>query len=239
MPDTPPINPAPASDAARSNLEIEKLQAEVARAKVNRIKSELEILELRRPWFQRPAVLQPLAAIAIAVLTGAIGYANGWFQTKLESLRNAEDRAKISLDQLNEKRSALNAQIDKLTSQRDSLILRLDEVSTKAAGLQAQYDKASQQARRGEQYRRNVTDLQNQLRQLVRESSVLRASAAAWHDGDVVRIDVVDSATDKPISSYKIDFLFSVDDQNTIFSALLNDPKRRSLPLGGLVSSLS
>jgi len=73
--------------ALKPRLEIEQLMADIAKAKAAAVKSALEADELRKPWYVKPAILQPLAAISVAVVAAIVGYSNGWFQTKLESFK--------------------------------------------------------------------------------------------------------------------------------------------------------
>ena len=88
--------PAPSPEALdrKTQLEIQKLEVEVQRAQTDCQKAELEILELKR-WHRRPAVLQSIAVIVVAVVAAIIGTANGWFSTRLDSLKLEQEKSNV------------------------------------------------------------------------------------------------------------------------------------------------
>jgi chromosome segregation ATPase len=215
-----PIPTAPDLDTRGSALENEKLYAEIAKAKADKIKSDLEAAELRKPWYQKPAILQPLATIAVAVLTAIIGYANGWFQTKLESLHNAEDKLQIRVDELKERRSALDVEIDHLNhrlQERDDLNHRLQEALAAAEKLQQE---TSEKAVQGEQWHQQVDVLAKQLKQAISEADAIKAKAGAnsWHVGDTVQIEARNAETGVQLSDYEVAYPLTEDEDKRLRS---------------------
>lgn len=109
----------------KTALEVLKLEADIKKAASHLLKAELEIRELRW-WIFRPVVLQPLATILLATITGIIGIGNGWFSTKLESLSNKQAEVQRQIDKLTSTRSDLNEQIARLQKERNNLQTQRD-----------------------------------------------------------------------------------------------------------------
>jgi broad-specificity NMP kinase len=193
------------NDAKKSELEVKKLETEIAKA-------TLEVAELRKPWFRKPSLLQQIIAILILVLTGVFGYVNGWFSTKLESLNNARDKAQTSLHEMEEKRSALNieiagfnsqvidlkshvaglqSQVVVLTSQRDKLEERLKEALERVQKLQENYETASAGAAQGEACYRELGKIRSQLQQTATALAATNVTPVGkWQEGNVISIHV-------------------------------------------------
>jgi hypothetical protein len=204
-------------EALKSALEVQMLEAEIAKAKADKTKADLEAAELLKPWYQKPSILQPMAAIAIAILTGAIGYSNGWFQTKLESLHNAQDKAELELQQLNDQKSdyktriakqndtiaQLGSQVTSLGKERDDLIARLQQTLASA------------------QAHPNTNKDASDIRQTIANLDKLKndnLGGGLWRAGGVLVIQAQNARTGKPISPLSVDYGYSA-----------NQPKSKNL----------
>jgi hypothetical protein len=158
------VTPAPSPEALdrKTQLEIQKLEAEVQRAQTDRQKAELEILELKR-WRRRPAVLQSIAAIVVAVVAAIIGTANGWFSTRLDSLKLEQEKVQRDIDDLNKGRSTLNAQIAILQAERDQLQRRLSDAGMEADRLSKTLSSLQIRAVEADRYKQDLRNLQQEL----------------------------------------------------------------------------
>jgi hypothetical protein len=185
----------------KSALEVQKLEAEV--------------VELRKPWYLRPAILQPIATIAVTVLAAIIGYGNGWFSTKLESLHNAQDKAEISLQKMNEKRSALNTEIAELTSERDDVALQLTQAYSVIDRLQREYQSASAKAAEDSQCQKEFGRISTQLKATANQLASAQSAKAniAWQLGDIVAIRVVQGNAGPP---FELTVNFPIDDKQAL-----------------------
>jgi DNA repair exonuclease SbcCD ATPase subunit len=214
-------------DDQRETLERQKLEAEIAKA-------NLEVAELRKRWFQKPAILFQLIVVLGIIATGIIGHVNGWFSTKLEALHNAQDKAEISLREMNDKRSALDAEIARLkfqvadlTTQRGDLMSQRDTLKSQSANYNAKLKSAQAIVERlsnenkteGEQCRKALERVNSQLQAASNELSSAqsaKAKSAAWQFGDVVVIRVVLENAGPPS---ELIVNFPIDDQQALKKA--------------------
>jgi hypothetical protein len=184
-------------DSQREALELQKLEAEIAKARADTIKSDLEAAALRKRWVQPAILLQVLVILGIIVtgiVTGVVGHVNGWFSTHLESLQVKQEKAEIALDKLNERRSALNAEIALLTSERDGLARNLKQVLAGTEALQRVYKAASAKEEHCEQSREDLSRLSAQLKTNINQLASAQSDKAingTWQPGDIVEIRVV------------------------------------------------
>ncbi len=153
------------SKEEKSALDIRKLRAEVQKANSDNRKTELEILELRH-WYRRPSFLQPLAAILIASLTAFIGYANGWFSTKVERLKIEQDKLARQIDDLRTGRTQLNVQVTDLKVERDRALKKLAEAASLADQLAPTVKGLKQRAAMTNRYKAKLDTLQKELEQV-------------------------------------------------------------------------
>jgi hypothetical protein len=206
-PTTTPAPPgAPSLADEKLTLEIEKLKAEIAQARAETAKANIESEQLKRPWHKKSAALQPAAVIVVTLAGTLVGFSNGWFSTKLESLHNQQDKSDIELNKLDDRRSELHREIANLESERGNLNQNLAEVVRQLNQLQANYKNASAKALQGERYRNEVEKIQSKLQQATSEEEAAKAAveAARWHEGDTILITVQDLDTKKPVADYSV-----------------------------------
>jgi len=98
-----------------------------------------------------------------AAIAAIVGYSNGWFQTKLESLHNTEDKADLELRTLDNRRSALQTEVANLKTDRDNLNEKLAATLSQADRLAAKYKDAARKAAQGEHYHHDVDEIRKQL----------------------------------------------------------------------------
>ncbi len=205
---TPPSETQPnlALNTEKLSFELEKLKREIAKFEAETVKANLEAAELRKGWYKKPAMLQPIAAIVLTLGTAVLGYFNGWFDVKLTALRNEEKQASDELKELNSTRSDLRAQIANLTAERDHLNQKLSETLHQAGKLEAKYALAAVKAAQGERYRHDAEEARKQIQETIAEATAARAAAeaAVWHPGDVIEITAKDATTAKPIPRFLV-----------------------------------
>ena len=95
---------------------------------------------------------------------------NGFFDTKLASLKMQQKESSDQLESLNQKKSALNAEVKALGRERDDLKQKFDQSVSKIERLEDQYKRASTKALQGEGYRRQVAEMQKQLQQTIAQA---------------------------------------------------------------------
>jgi FtsZ-binding cell division protein ZapB len=148
--------------------------------------------------------LQPLAVIIVTISGTILLDVNGFFDTKLASLKMQEKESSDELKSLNERKSALNAEVEALGRERDDLKQKYNQSISRIEHLLGQYKSASTKALQGESYRRQAAEAQRQLQQTLAEATAARAAAEAakWHEGDSIRILLLDATTKKPVTGY-------------------------------------
>jgi DNA repair exonuclease SbcCD ATPase subunit len=181
----------------KAELEIQKLEADIEKAKADRRKAELDIKQLTL-WYRNPSILQPIAAILVATLAAIIGTGNGWFSTKLESLKNQQDKVQREIDLLNAGKTTLHRDLDGLKTERDDLTKRLAETGAVAERLSKEIADLRKKAFAVDKYRLQLAILESKLRQvgadareateqilygkIVDSSGIAIANATVWLD---------------------------------------------------------
>lgn len=171
----------------REQLKIEKLTVEIEKARADRKKAELEAARLKNPWYLRPEILQPIAAIVIGVVTGIAGYVSGFFQTKLDSLKLQQQQARLALDDLNNARSGLRAQLAALQRDYDSVNTQLSVTLAKADALEREYKSAALHAKEGDRLRVQLEALRKQLRSNVDNAHDTELQRKLKYDDEIAR----------------------------------------------------
>jgi septal ring factor EnvC (AmiA/AmiB activator) len=92
-------------------------------------KLELEIAELARPIWQRPAFITPVIAAALSVM---LAYFSGWFDVQLTRLSNRRDSlerdiAKFQMDK-SEIQTEVNALQEELKGAKNKINLANEEI---------------------------------------------------------------------------------------------------------------
>jgi hypothetical protein len=132
---------------------------EATKQELERRKLELEIRELSRPWYGRVSYLQPLAAVAISVISALLLWVNGYFSTQLTRLDNRQfelkqQNSKLEQDQANLKlkRAEIDKEIkaalaerDTANGERDRAIKDLARTKTEKEALAKDVETARQQ----------------------------------------------------------------------------------------------
>jgi hypothetical protein len=183
----------------KEQLEIDKLMVDIQKAKAEINKAVVETARLKSPWYFRPDILQPLAAIAIAVIAAIVGFSNGWFQTKLDSLRNQQERAELDVQKLNDTRADLRLQITELSKQRDELNGKLTSTLNRAEKLEGMYKQAAAMAGQSAHYRAEAESLRRELvSQIGTTKDALKNTDN--HGGVTLNVYIVDERTKRSIS---------------------------------------
>ncbi|HEY7335438.1 MAG TPA: hypothetical protein VH639_11180 [Bryobacteraceae bacterium] len=198
------MNPTPSLDATdrKTHLEIQKLEAEIQQAQTDRQKAELEILELKR-WYRQPSVLQSIAAIIVALVGAIIGTANGWFSTKLDSLKLEQEKVQRDIEDLNKGRSTLHVQIARLQTERDNLKSQLTKAAADADKLSQQVANLQIKAAETDEGKRGLKNLHDSL---ARVSAQAKTAAQTIPKADPARMIglVIDDDTRQPIEGASV-----------------------------------
>src|ERR1700722_5546472 len=109
-------------------LEREKLAFEVRKFDEDQAKRELEstklkeeVRELRRPWYQRPSYLGPIATITVAIIGGLIAFGTDVFKSNVVALRSERDQLSQNVKDLGSAKTKLSAENSKLSADNSQL----------------------------------------------------------------------------------------------------------------------
>ena len=105
-------------EATKDELELKKLG--------------LEIVELERPWWKRPAYILAALPTLLAVMALSVGFLNGFFSAQLTKLENQKHDLEAQVKLVGEERTALEAKTKKLADD----YLKMNEALVKAQKLQ-------------------------------------------------------------------------------------------------------
>jgi DNA repair exonuclease SbcCD ATPase subunit len=84
---------------------------------LNKRKLALEVAELARPAWQRPAFITPIIA---AVLSLALGYFSGWFNVQSTKLENQRHKLTQDIEKFENEKSTIEVEVKKLRAELES-----------------------------------------------------------------------------------------------------------------------
>jgi hypothetical protein len=116
-------------------FEIRKFDEDQTKREREAAKLEEEIRELRRPWYQKPSYLGPLATFTVAIIGGTIAFGTDVFKSNVFGLRNERNQLSRSVHDLNSDKTRLSADNAKLRGAKDLLTSNINALSDKAANL--------------------------------------------------------------------------------------------------------
>lgn len=84
-------------------------------------KLALEIAELERPWWRRPAYILAALPTLLAVAALSVGFLNGFFSAQLTKLDNQKFALEQQIKEFESRRDQLHQQNDQLSAQLENL----------------------------------------------------------------------------------------------------------------------
>jgi hypothetical protein len=110
---------------------------EIRKKTLEERKLELEIIELEKPWFKRPAFLVPIIGAFSSIF---ILWVTGFFNTKIESLETKEEKLSLDTTRLTEIKVELTNESNNLNNERNSLLINTTILSNKLKSISLQND---------------------------------------------------------------------------------------------------
>ena len=115
-------------EAQKLQLERDKLAFEIRKFDADEVKRQNEaaklaekVRELRRPWYQKPAYIGPLATITVAVVGGFIAFGTDVFKSNVIALRGERDQLSKAVNDLGSAKARLAGQNASLSGENDRL----------------------------------------------------------------------------------------------------------------------
>lgn len=87
----------------------------------------LEIAEMERPWWRRPAYILAALPTILAVVALSVGFVNGFFGAQLTKLENQRHDLEAQIKEFEAKRNELNRQYDETKKQLDEVNSELNK----------------------------------------------------------------------------------------------------------------
>jgi hypothetical protein len=86
---------------------------------LKRKKLVLEIADMERAWWKRPAYLLAALPTLLAIAALSVGFLNGFFSTQLTKLDNQKHDLETQVKEFEVKRDALHVENDKLSGENE------------------------------------------------------------------------------------------------------------------------
>lgn len=104
---------------------------------LNKKKLELEIAELVRPIWQRPAFITPVIAALLSVM---LAYFSGWFDVQLTRLSNQRHDLEQDIAKFQREKSEIQGQVDALRKELTDIKSKLDAANTELKDVKQKLD---------------------------------------------------------------------------------------------------
>jgi hypothetical protein len=134
---------------------------------LEREKLRLEILELRRPWYKKPAYIFPLVLVIGTLLTG---FGTQFFQAEFTKFENQEHDLRLENESLKQQKSKLEGDRDKLnnsiarlTQDRKELDAKTSSLHGEKERLKSQYEEVSRATKDAATKLNRVNEQSNQV----------------------------------------------------------------------------
>src|SRR5215207_2595796 len=98
------------TDKAEIAEENSEISEDTIKAKLELEKLNLEIQDLRRDWWKKPAYIAALFPTFLALLTLVYGFSNGYFQAMAVKLENQKYDLQKDVEKLNKDKEILEGQ---------------------------------------------------------------------------------------------------------------------------------
>jgi hypothetical protein len=122
----------------RLAFETRKFDEDRPRREQELAKLSEEIRELRRPWYQRPSYLGPLATICVALVGGMIAFGTDVFKSNVIALRSERNHLAQSVRGLTSEKSKLSAENSALRQDAGLLKKDVENLNSRISLLAAQ-----------------------------------------------------------------------------------------------------
>ena len=116
-------------------FEIRKYDEDQTKREREAAKLELEISELRRPWYKKPSHFGPLVTVSVMIIGGIIAFCTDVFRTNVFALRKERDLLSQSVRDLSSDKKKLSGDNATLRTAENLLRANIEALSDKAENL--------------------------------------------------------------------------------------------------------